>query len=502
MPLPYWIDALIFPHAPSLVTQLGPQHVVSYFFPQRVEAFFDEKDALGFQPFTASQIAFTRTALAYIGSLIDVRFVETAAADSPYTIALGNNSQAESAGYTSVLHGQGVSPLMMVNDPRLLYPERDGGASFFDVLLHELGHNLGLKHPFFNDRTGAHNVGPYLKAYEDTHKWTVMSYDSSQMSAPGVFGPLDIAALQYLYGQPAGGSMDDTRHTVSFGAPNIIWDSGGHDVLDASAVAWSMNLLLEPGELGGTQWPGGAVTAPGAISINFGTVIEDALGGPGWDKLRGNSANNLLDGGEGNNSLSGLAGNDILQAGSGYDRMDGGSGRDTVRYKVAMADCTVTRRFEGYEVTGPAVGTDTLTSIERIAFSDTVLSFDIDGIDGQVYRLYQAALNRKPDAQGLGFWIYTEAQGMGASEMALAFTRSAEFGSMYGTAASDAAYVALLYQNALHRPYDQGGFDYWTGVLANGGRREDLLLTFAESHENRAQLLGQLQDGFTYTPFG
>lgn len=40
-----------------------------------------------------------------------------------------------------------------------------------------------------------------------------------------------------------------------------------------------------------------------------------------------------------------------------------------------------------------------------IKFVDTWVSFDINGPAGQVYRIYQAAFNRKPDLPGLGFWI-------------------------------------------------------------------------------------------------
>src|SRR5690349_10369696 len=47
----------------------------------------------------------------------------------------------------------------------------------------------------------------------------------------------------------------------------------------------------------------------------------------------------------------------------------------------------------------------TYNGVELIKFVDLYTSFDIAGPYGQVYRLYQAAFNRKPDLGGLGFWI-------------------------------------------------------------------------------------------------
>ena len=59
------------------------------------------------------------------------------------------------------------------------------------------------------------------------------------------------------------------------------------------------------------------------------SLIENAIGGSGLDRITGNAAENKLDGRAGNDTLNGLAGNDTLIGGTGADRMIGGDDDDT-----------------------------------------------------------------------------------------------------------------------------------------------------------------------------
>lgn len=503
MAKPYWVEALVYPDTVDLAQRLGPEHTVSYFFPQEVQPFFTRDDKLNFKPFTATQIEYTRKALDYIGTLANVRFVEAPVADSPYTIFLGNNDQLRSSGYASEIGASGAAVLMLDNEAAVMHPEWDNGSRLYRILLHELGHNLGLKHPFYNNEPGAYNVAPYLSSLEDTQIWTVMSYDYSEMGPAAQYGPLDIAALQYIYGQPAAGNNPgDTRYVIDPQAPIFIWDSGGHDVLDGSAAGVNLTLRLETGMASGRYFDASPVAAYSA-SINEGTQIEDALGGAGMDELQGNALANLLDGGAGGDRLYGNGGDDLLRGGAGFDHLFGGAGRDTAYIDALYAESTIVVSGElRISSAVEAVGTDYLWDIERLVFRDKTLSVDVNGADGQLYRLYQAAFDRAPDAAGLGFWIYAEEHGQSVQGVAAEFMRSAEFAARYGSAPSDAAFVALLYQNTLHRAYDQPGYDFWMNGLANGARREDLLIDFADSAENRAQLMAQMAGGFEFTPYG
>lgn len=69
------------------------------------------------------------------------------------------------------------------------------GSWEYYVLLHEIGHAMGLKHPF---------EGPVVLSDElDTRDSTVMSYTSGLGGLPEQLQSLDIDALQFLYGDTA-----------------------------------------------------------------------------------------------------------------------------------------------------------------------------------------------------------------------------------------------------------------------------------------------------------
>lgn len=128
---------------------------------------------------------------------------------------------------------------------------------------------------------------------------------------------------------------------------------------------------------------------------------------------------------------------------------------------------------------------------------------DIDGVAGQAYRLYAAAFDRTPDPQGLGYWIDVMDKGVSLRSAAAGFTNSQEFIDLYGVHTSDAQFVDLLYQNTLHRAPDAGGRQFWVDAMqVHDAGREDVLAQFSESPENQAQVIGAIQDGIAFVPWG
>ncbi|MGH1463161.1 MAG: DUF4214 domain-containing protein, partial [Neptuniibacter sp.] len=126
------------------------------------------------------------------------------------------------------------------------------------------------------------------------------------------------------------------------------------------------------------------------------------------------------------------------------------------------------------EMASPS-NTDTLTNIERLQFSDTNIALDIDGANsaGGIYRTYQAAFDRTPDTGGFGYWIDRADEGASAVQMAEEFVWSAEFQSVYGVTTTDnylsgndiESVVDGFYRNVLGRDPDQGGLDFYSGVI-------------------------------------
>ncbi|WP_342120103.1 DUF4214 domain-containing protein [Pseudoduganella sp. OTU4001] len=206
--------------------------------------------------------------------------------------------------------------------------------------------------------------------------------------------------------------------------------------------------------------------------------------------------------------LHGTAGNDVFRNGSNRDQIDGGEGIDTIIYQGSSSFYKVSINLQGTFVrpmssSGPV---DMLNSIERLHFeSDSgslILAFDVDGNAGKAYRLYKAAFARAPDQTGLGFWVNALDNGISLPEVARNFVDSAEFRSLYGTANSDTNFLTALYKNVLQRAPDADGLAFWSNAMHSGYGRDQVLAHFSESAENQAAVIGSIQDGIYYVPFG
>ena len=102
---------------------------------------------------------------------------------------------------------------------------------------------------------------------------------------------------------------------------------------------------------------------------------------------------------------------------------------------------------------------------------------------GEVYRLYEATLNRAPDPAGFDYWIDQLRGGTSLSAMASSFTSSHEFQSTYGSL-DDTQFLTLLYNNTLDRAPDPVGLAYWLNQIGTGMSRNDVVLGFSESPES------------------
>ena len=110
--------------------------------------------------------------------------------------------------------------------------------------------------------------------------------------------------------------------------------------------------------------------------IAHGTSGDDVISkGGGDDALYGKAGNDKLVGGLGNDKLYGEAGDDTLSGGAGTDHLDGGDGNDVALFSGKLADYKISRVDASTlkvvdQRAGSADGTDTLTSVELLRFSD------------------------------------------------------------------------------------------------------------------------------------
>jgi hypothetical protein len=124
----------------------------------------------------------------------------------------------------------------------------------------------------------------------------------------------------------------------------------------------------------------------------------------------------------------------------------------------------------------------TLNTVSSVEFEDGTLFYGTNTAGAEAFRLYQAALGRAPDPAGLGSWSYGLASGLPLVSAAQSFVNSPEFQARYG-ALSDPDFVTLTYKNVLGRAPDQAGYSAWTGALAGGMTRAQMVVGFSESPE-------------------
>lgn len=227
-------------------------------------------------------------------------------------------------------------------------------------------------------------------------------------------------------------------------------------------------------------------TAVGNVSFsldNIGEIFDESFIYSEDDVINGNSFDN---------ALKGFGGN---------DRIDGGAGIDTAYFTGSKSQYQINQ--SGIEKTTRGLdGFDTLLNIERLRFDDRSVAYDIDGNAGKAYRIYQAAFDRKPDLEGLGFWINALDTGNSMPSVSSGFIGSTEFQKLYGANSSNFDFLTRLYQNVLHRTPDQDGFNWWLANLNSGAASKvQTLIDFSESSENQLQVIGSIQNGIEYLAY-
>lgn len=252
--------------------------------------------------FTTAQQTGARAALAYVSSVTGIKFVETStgtAAQLHFANADLNGSTSTSGlcSWSSPYSYDPNTNALLSYKPNVYvyldnaeFASRNGqiaaGTSGYETLLHELGHSLGLKHPF-DDTINL----PYS---QDNTQYTLMSYNSVG-GAHAVYSPYDIAALNWLYGTDGLG---------------------------------------------------------GALGIGSSTGAR------------------YLTGTSGNDVLTGTAADDVLRGNGGNDVLNGGDGTDTAIFSGKLSAYKVSSQADGSLLLSGSDGSDILSSIEILQFSD------------------------------------------------------------------------------------------------------------------------------------
>lgn len=329
-------------------------------------------------------LAFTRLDETADGQVGDIRVAFSSAIPSAYWgYSLGVSDGANTA------HGD-----IWIDDSIIGKSFASGTYNFYSMM-HEIGHSLGLKHPFEAPKipTGFDNRRYSIMSYTDPDKVWWRNPDTGTMEylikSPMVY---DIQAIQKVYGANTTYHTGDDTYSFSPSAPSYqaIWDAGGTDTFSVADFTSGCTIDLHAGAYSSLAYTGLSLTSN--IGIAFNCVIENATGGAGADiiygtdgtnalaggggadQLFGNGGADALTGGAGNDALAGGAGNDTLSGGDGDDTLDGGAGddvltggdgSDSATYAASTAAVRVSLAITGAQATLGG-GNDTLSGIENL----------------------------------------------------------------------------------------------------------------------------------------
>ena len=280
----------------------------------------------GFEALSSANQAAVRNALASWSAVANLRFTEVAdtrnaVGDVRFGYSPAVDAGAQAHAYAPGASAKGGDVWFNANGSSFNTPWTKGSYEY-QTVIHEIGHTIGMKHPFESSSLNSAVVGSGW----DTRSYTVMSYSAKagDTSTHFSFEPttpmlLDILAIQHLYGaNTRWHTGDDSYKFQGTGTYHqTIWDAGGDDTIEYdSAVGGVIDLREGHGSELGTRvmiedeynFDLGAVKN---VWIAYGAVIENAVGGSGNDIITGNDADNILSGAAGNDRMAGGKGSDL-----------------------------------------------------------------------------------------------------------------------------------------------------------------------------------------------
>jgi serralysin len=462
---------------------------ISYSFMAAAPAYGGGEGGSGFVAPSADYQAAVRAILAQLATQLDVSFTEVADSAAGYgQLRFGANQQTATKGYAfipgTVSDDRAGDVWLDVETLTLLQPGQEG----WQVLLHELGHALGLSHPI---PQGTDTPATVLLDAWNHNGYTVMSPNTVTSGLwQSWFGPLDLQALQRLYGsrtQTANPGNDVHRLTDALGnSLSSLRDSGGFDTLDASGLSVGAYLDLTPG-----RYSSAGLTARGSASVDnllveAGSIIEAVVGTPFDDVLLGNSAANLFWPGRGNDWIEGRGGIDTVildtpRAGQTVQRLDDGSGAWLVS-DAAGAD-----------------GSNTLLGIARVYFSDRRVALDVEGRAGEAARIAATVFGPTGprDALAAGIALQTLDAGGSALDAYAGAIASARFQQLAG-GSDHLAFVKQMFRNLVNvEAPTETAQTFVDAFLASGAYTQ---ASFAQAVSSLAQvdMVGLGQTGLEY----
>ena len=279
-------------------------------------------EELKYTAFTQDEIDLTIGVFEAIEQFVDLDFVYDPSGNGD--LKIGHQRIIDTIGGYAAYPWENSDHYVLVTDT---LPIKEVGYGM-PVIIHEIGHALGLKHP--------HDGEALLARGLDIISATMMSYASLAVNGPEnftqtTFMPMDILALQSIYGVSKR-ATDDVY--IAENKLTTIADYGGFDTIDLSTQTYDpidINIIdLQRGfvyfDKEGASWMSwtfdyttgqftdtidrSAANGFYNMIIMPGTRIEKVVGSDVGDRIIGTTGEQILSGGLGKDILTGNGGAD------------------------------------------------------------------------------------------------------------------------------------------------------------------------------------------------